>query len=58
MQGVHESRSSVDSGHTNEARTTTGFVVKYRDEGVRENKNFVQIEGSLAEMNWSRGWHF
>jgi hypothetical protein len=58
MQGVHESRSSVDSGHTNEARTTTGFVVKYRDEGVRENENFVQIEGSLAEVNWSRGWHF
>jgi hypothetical protein len=58
MQGVHDSWSSVDSDHTNEARTTTGFVVKYRDEGVRENENFVQIEGSLAEVNWSRGWHF
>jgi hypothetical protein len=58
LHGVHASWSSCASNHTHEARTTTGFLVKYRDDGVREGENFVLVEGPLAEVNWSRGWHF
>lgn len=58
MQNVHASWTSCSSDHTNEARTTTGFLVKYRNDGERDDENFVHIEGPLAEVGWTRGWDF
>jgi len=58
MYNVHASWTSRASDHTKEALTTTGFLVKYRDEGERDDENFVHIEGSLAEVGWNSGWDF
>ena len=58
LHGVHSSWSSCALDHTNEARTTTGFLVKYRDDGKRADENFVHVEGQLAQVTWNRGWHF
>ena len=52
LDSVCSSWSSCASDHTTEARTTTGFLVKYRCDGTREDENFVQIEGPLAEARW------
>jgi hypothetical protein len=58
MQNVHASWTSCASDHTSEALTTTGFLVKYRNDGERDDENFVHIEGSLAEVGWNSGWDF
>jgi hypothetical protein len=58
MHDVHASWTSCASDHTSEALTTTGFLVKYRNDGERDDENFVHIEGSLAEVGWNSGWDF
>lgn len=56
--GVHAFWSSRAPDHTNEGRSKTGFLVKYRNDGERDDENFVRIEGPLAEVQWNKGWNF
>lgn len=56
--GVHSFWSSRAADHTNEGRSKTGFLVKYRNDGERDDENFVRIEGPLAEVKWDKGWNF
>ena len=55
---MHAFWSSRASDHTNEGRSKTGFLVKYRNDGVCDDENFVEIEGPLAETEWNKGWNF
>jgi hypothetical protein len=61
LEWLHNAQASwysCASDHTNEARGTTDFLVKYRDEGAREDENFVHIEGPLVDVNWKHSWNF
>ena len=53
--------SSCDADRTAEARVEPGFLIRYQNQGVRADENFVYIEGPLAEVDWrkkSGGWAF
>lgn len=61
LSSMPDTRSSCDTDRTTEARVATQFLIKYKVQGVREDENFIHIEGPLAEVDWRKrqgGWSF
>lgn len=55
------SSSSCAAERTVEVRAGEDFLVRYRLQNVREDGNFLYVEGPMAEMDWSKekgSWSF